>query len=388
MRILLVTTRFPLPAWRGQQVRTVEWLDALQDHQVSLVCPEGEGGASGLDGVDLHTYRSSAPARMWAAVRHAGLGRLPAQEGIYATGGARGAVRQAVAEISPDLVIIQMARCGWAAEVVESQGQGIPMLFDAIDAMGLHYGRMAERVHPLVRPVVRAEAARCRRREIELAERAAVTVAVADRDLQALGVPPGRGLAVPVAGKECSRALSPAAHPTVLLAGNLGYRPTVEAARWFGTAVWPELKSAVPDARWVLAGARPAGAVRALAALPGVEIHPDVPDLGTFLAQSWVAIAPMASGSGVPMKVLEAWAAGIPVVAHPWTAAGLDPGGRDALRQAEDPQGWVGALVDLLGNAEQRETLAALGREAWNRTYHPHTIAEKIREVVEAACGH
>jgi hypothetical protein len=324
---------------------------------------------------------------LWAALRHAGLGRLPVQEALYATGAARRAVRRAVVKFSPDLVIIQMARNAWSAEVIEEQAPGIPMLFDAIDAMGLHYGRMAERVHPLVRPIVRAEAARCSRREIGLAARAAVTVAVADRDLEALAVPPGRGFAVPVAGRETSQARSPAAQPTVLLSGNLGYRPTVEAAQWFSTKIWPQLRSAFPNARWVLAGARPARAVRSLAALPGVEVHADVPELGPFLAQSWVAIAPMASGSGVPMKVLEAWAAGLPVVAHPWTAAGLEPSGQDAVRQAEDPDQWVKALLDLLGHAEQRETLAALGQNAWDRTYHPQVIAEKIREAVEVACG-
>ena len=57
-----------------------------------------------------------------------------------------------------------------------------------------------------------------------------------------------------------------------------------------------------------------APAIRRLAAADGVELHADVPDLGPFFARAWVAIAPMETGSGVPMKVLEAMAAGCAIV--------------------------------------------------------------------------
>jgi len=104
----------------------------------------------------------------------------------------------------------------------------------------------------------------------------------------------------------------------------------------------------VPEARWVLAGARPPRAVRRLAALPGVEVHPDVPDLDPYLAAATVAVAPMPTGSGVPMKVLEAWAAGIPVVParrRPRASSGArgrSGAGRELERVA------VAALVRLL----------------------------------------
>ena len=173
MRILLVTTRFPLPAWRGQQVRAIEWLKALGDHRRICVCPRPETAESAqnpdLGQVRFVTYKDSKLGRVGAALTGSGLGPMPLQEGMYATGAAKAAVLEAIRAEPPDLVIIQMVRCAWAAELIKREAPGTPILFDAIDAMGLHFSRAADTFNPVLRPFVRLEAVRCRRREQFLA---------------------------------------------------------------------------------------------------------------------------------------------------------------------------------------------------------------------------
>ncbi|MCD4748519.1 MAG: glycosyltransferase family 4 protein [Thermoanaerobaculales bacterium] len=388
MRILLITTRFPLPPWRGQQVRTVEWLEALADHERMLICPEPTGteGPAELraNGIDLRFWPGSFLPRIPAALSGVLRGR-PLQESLYATAGARETARSAMREFNPDVAVVQMVRCAWAVDIVENMSPGVPVVFDAVDSMGLHFENAAADMPRPLRFPARIEAMRCRDLEVDLSGRAAVTTAVAQRDLDALGVPEGKGLVVPVAGREPRIARNPSATPSILLSGNLGYRPTVEAALWFADEVWPGIRESIPSARWVLAGARPSRKIRRLSSLPGVEVHADVPDLGPFFAESWVAVAPMETGSGVPMKVLEAWAAGLPVVAHPWTARGLVEEGRDAVRQAHEVEEWVEAITGLLGDEGARTDLAAAGRVAWDRSYRPERIAQRIREAVSRA---
>jgi glycosyltransferase involved in cell wall biosynthesis len=251
--------------------------------------------------------------------------------------------------------------------------------------MGLHFERAATRAPRVLKPVYRAESLRCRRREHLLASRAEIVTAVSDRDLEALSVPAERGRVVPVSGREIVPTDPKPATPTALLSGNLGYRPTVEAARWFGEQVWHRILDRTPGARWLLVGARPNRTVRRLARLPGVEVHADVGDLAPYMAQAHVAIAPMESGSGAPMKVIEAWSAGVPVVVGRWAAAGLDPAGVAAVEVASTPDEWVTTLHRLLTEPESAARLGRLGREVWESHYRFDRIAAAVRDVVADA---
>lgn len=388
MRILLVATRVALPATRGQQLRTDEWLRALADHELSLVGPSpadaGVRAAVAARGVEAVWYRRRAAEVALAAAR--GLLRgLPAQEALYDTRTARRAVAAALRRLQPEVLVVQTLRCGWAVEVAAELGEPSAVLFDAIDSMALHYRHRAARTPLPWRRAVEEEARRCARREAWLAARSALSTAVAARDLAALGAGE-HGRVVPVSGRAPAAVPAPAGRePIVLLSGNLGYRPTVDAAVWFAHHVWPEVHRRRPDARWLLAGARPARPVRRLALLPGVEVHAEPPDLAEFLARAAVAVAPMATGSGIPLKVLEAWAAGVPVVATPFTAAGLTDQASPALAVADSPAAWVEAVAGLLADRDRAAALAAAGRRRWQETYSFERVADAIRQAVAAA---
>lgn len=383
MRVLIVTSRFPLPPWRGNQLRTLQWLSALADHQVLLICPTPDGVDLPADfGAQVRYLPNGGLAKVGGFVAAMAGGR-PAQEGIYSTGARRRKVAETVAEWRPDAAVVQMVRCGWAADEIHELQPELPLVFDAIDSMALHYDRAVASTTAVLRPAYRFEAARCRRREGQLVERATVVTAVSRRDLEAL-CPGGKGRVVPVAaGVAAETDRPPVDQPTVLLSGNLGYRPTVRAAGWFAEEVWPGLRERVPSVRWVLAGARPAPAVQRLGLQDGIDVHGDVTDLGDHLRRTSVAIAPMASGSGVPIKILEALAAEVPVVADPWSAAGLeDPA---AVTVVDGADAWIDSLALLLSDEETARARAARGAESWRRTYEPGRVATRIREAVAAA---
>lgn len=154
--------------------------------------------------------------------------------------------------------------------------------------------------------------------------------------------------------------------PLVIFTGVLGYGPNVDAVTYFVREVWPWVRKRVPRAEFRIAGRNPAPAVKMLSEEPGVSVYPDVPDLTAAIRRAWLAVAPMRSGSGIKNKVLEAWAAGRPVVLSELATNGLDLEGEpgEAVRSlvCGDGAEMIEAVVSLLENPARRRALGRMAR--------------------------
>jgi glycosyltransferase involved in cell wall biosynthesis len=95
---------------------------------------------------------------------------------------------------------------------------------------------------------------------------------------------------------------------------------------------------------------------------PGGTLVARPPDLRALLATATVAVAPLRCGSGMPLKVLDAWAAGVPVVASPFAAAGAAAEPERDLLVADSPAEWSAQVARLLADPALRRRLVEAGR--------------------------
>jgi glycosyltransferase involved in cell wall biosynthesis len=159
------------------------------------------------------------------------------------------------------------------------------------------------------------------------------------------------------------------AAPTVMFTATLDYLPNVEGIQWFVREVWPRVRAVVPDARLDVVGRRPVESVAALAELPGVAVHANVPDVRPFVTAARVCVVPLRVGSGSRLKVLEAWAGGRPVVGTTVGLAGLAvEDGRNAL-VADGPGELAVAVGRTLRDASLAQALADAGRQRARERY-------------------
>ena len=146
--------------------------------------------------------------------------------------------------------------------------------------------------------------------------------------------------------------------------GALDYFPNVDGIAWFARTVWPNVRARHPEARLTIVGRKPVAAVRELAAIPGIDVVGQVPDVRPYLAAAAVVVAPLRIARGLQNKVLEAMSFGKPVVASPSALAGFGVRPDLPAHMANEPVEWVEALTQLLGDEPLRQNLGAAGSSA------------------------
>lgn len=150
-----------------------------------------------------------------------------------------------------------------------------------------------------------------------------------------------------------------------------------DAVVYWMEAIWPVLLRELPAARTLFLGKDPPPALGRYVS-DKVQFTGTVPDVRPYLAQSSVCVVPLRVAGGSRIKILEAMAAGLPVVSTPEGAEGLDVVPGEHLLIARDVGEFVSGVVGLLQDDGMARYLAANGRKLVEERYDWRNIARLI----------
>ena len=173
--------------------------------------------------------------------------------------------------------------------------------------------------------------------------------------------------------------------PTLVFVGALDYFANADGIEHFARAVFPAVRERVANVRLRIVGRRPGAALRALADLPGVDVVGEVDDVRPELWEAAVAVIPLRIAQGVQNKVLEAMAAGTPVVSSDPALRGIEgEAGRHFLR-ANTTDEWVSHVRTLTQDPARAAQQAEDARRLVSERYSWDRKAEEYEAVLDRA---
>ncbi len=214
-----------------------------------------------------------------------------------------------------------------------------------------------------------------------------VTVSASDAEVVRAAAP-GKGVVASNGTRvEAFRYIAPSARrgSAILYIGMMSYPPNRAAAVTLAREVMPKLRERVPDATLTLVG-RDAGAeIRGLAC-DYVRVTGTVPEVFQFFDRHAAYAMPLFHGAGSSLKVLEPFAAGLPLVASEFGVRGYGLDGSEFIR-ADDVAGFVSGLTRALSQRAQLDAMAeraraVAARHAWSAI--GREFAGIVRRVVQA----
>ena len=173
--------------------------------------------------------------------------------------------------------------------------------------------------------------------------------------------------------------------PTILMVGKMSYEPNTEGADFFIREVLPALRQVVSGSKLRLVGQCTPELKARWGAVPGVEVAGFVDDLAAEYSSAWAVVAPVFSGGGTQIKVLEALSYGCGLIVSEFSADGFRPflQADQHMLVAPTPQDWLKHCLTLMRSPQKAMRLGQAGRAVIAEMYSSKSMARKVKATVE-----
>jgi sugar transferase (PEP-CTERM/EpsH1 system associated) len=357
MKILFLAHRIPYPPNKGEKIRAFQELKFLGErHIVDLLCfADSDAEAShqeALRSFCRHIYVETR-SRMSIAVGAARclLRGEPLSCGFFYSSKFRAKVHDVLATTTYDAIFVF---CSSMAQYLP-RPVPVPVVMDFVDIDSAKWAQYARRSRPPLSWLFAREARELARYEREWARASSSTVVTTRQEASLLssggisGVEVvGNGVDIPLSKIEALPEEIRVLQPYALFVGTMDYLPNIDAVVYFAQEILPLIREHRPELKFVVVGRDPARRVRKLTENPGVVVTGTVPAVEPYLAGSTVVVAPFRIAQGIQNKLLEALAAGKPIVSTSGPAAAIGASHGEMLLVADAPQEFASAVVALL----------------------------------------
>lgn len=399
MRLLWIATKPPWPPRDGGRLLLAESLAALaaQGVRITLVAPvsRGERAATcaALEKVCEPRLVAVRPRSRAFTALLSTLSRSPYSLTRHARPEVEREVARALAEVPFDLVVAEQLQA--FAQSAPARQAGVPRMLRAQNVESDLWRQLGEASRGFTRALLLRQADRLARAERAALASADATIALSAADgerLRALAPDSARieVLAPPFPGELASAEQHLAGAPALVLFGSAGWEPNRRAEQRFVDEIWPRVRAVNPTAalHWFGGVGAVGGFGERRPARPGVFLHRSPATSGEAFSPGAILVLPLDIASGVRMRVLEAWARGVVLVASPAAASGLTASAGRELLLASNAEEFAVAIDRLATIPGLAERLIAGGRERLAADHAPARFAARFAALAARVIDH
>ncbi|MBN2055813.1 glycosyltransferase [bacterium] len=384
-KILIVSPMPPIPPRSGAQMRLFQFLAFLKDSFQLHFCALSAEPMTGecMAQLDAWGVAASTVIHRPSGTRWSILARQPRCVAAYDNREMHRLLKKLAVHWEPAIIQYEFL---WMAQYAGHRGAARTVLVEH-DAEHVGMARFAARMQGIRRIAGRLEAVKTLRYERRMLSRFDTVVALTGTDADRLGrLVPGQRIEVIGQGVDLEHFRpDPGDEPCegLVFIGDLRHFPNRDAMRIFCQEYLPKIQQRVGVVAFHIVGRDPGEDVLRLRELPGVTVHADVTDVAPFLKNARAFVCPMFCGGGMRGKLLEAMAAGTPVITNRMCCEGVPlVDGRHAL-VAETPDEFAHAVERLFSNRSFAAAVALQARRLVESAFAWETQAELQARIYE-----
>ena len=393
MKILILANKLPYPPRDGGSIATLNMITGLRDSGNELTC------------MALNTIKHSFPVEMIPpglsrTIRFSGIvcdtsirplrlllnflfSRKPYIAERFNVAEFRNRLSQLLSEEQFDVIQMEGPYLGHYTDVIRAGSQAL-LSYRAHNAEYVIWKRKAENEQSRIRRwYFRNMASRLERFEKELVGKADCVVAISQTDesiLKGLGyVNPM--ITIPAGLSLQSYSITPLpSGPSLFFIGALDWLPNQEGLRWFISEVLDRLATELPDVRLHVAGRNAPDRMKKEFGHPRITYHGEVEDARDFIRMHRVMIAPLFTGSGIRIKILEAMAMGRPVVTTPIGIEGIPARNSREVMIADNPDLFKDQVIRLIREDRAAQEMADRGRRLIHENFDTFRLSTRLSQ--------
>tara|TARA_B110000211_G_C14070141_1_gene549520 strand:+ start:1057 stop:2244 length:1188 start_codon:yes stop_codon:yes gene_type:complete len=365
-KILFFTSRIPFPLEKGDKLRAYHQIKHLSKDYDVVLCAISDIPLSTVAEIELGKFTSSIhvyeTSKLTTVINMmvAGFYSFPFQVGYFFNTGADYFFKKVIEQEKPDHIFVQLLRMAEYALSVPN----IPKSLDYMDTFSKGIERRMLEAKGIKKLIFKIEYNRLKKYEEKIFAHFNNCFIISKQDKESFSFPKATEITILPNGVDdefFTPDLSKEKKYDLVFTGNMSYPPNVSAVLYIAEKIMPLLIEQKADIKFLIAGATPSNAVKALEN-DNIKVSGWLDDIRDAYNESSVFLAPLQIGTGLQNKLLEAMAMKIPCITSSLANNAIGAIHRENIFIGNTPEEYANLVLECLENSSETKTIAEAGK--------------------------